>query len=345
MKAPLIVLALFVALPILSAVPGALAEDAPELGRVHWGRNFDQALAQARTSKKPVLVLFQEIPGCSTCKGYGGDALSHPLLVEAIETLFVPVAIKNNVPGDDERVLKSFEEPAWNNPVVRIVDADRKPLAPRLAEDYSSAGLAKAMCTALEKAGREVPPWLALTSEELNARRGRLEKATFAMHCFWEGEGALGDVSGVIGTTPGFVDGMEVVEVEFDPARVDYKTLVGKARQMQCASKVFTRNDAQQKVAAGAGVSAQRSDENVRPDREPKYYLSRTPMRAVPMMPLQAARVNARIGHSQDAKALLSPRQLEILKKAEGTGGEPANLIGAEFVRAWDAAQSSSKRP
>jgi len=34
---------------------------------------------------------------------------------------FVPVAgFTNNVPGKDAEVLKSFNEPAWNNPVVRF---------------------------------------------------------------------------------------------------------------------------------------------------------------------------------------------------------------------------------
>ena len=34
-----------------------------ELGRVAWGRNYDDAVATSRSSLKPLLVLFQEIPG------------------------------------------------------------------------------------------------------------------------------------------------------------------------------------------------------------------------------------------------------------------------------------------
>jgi hypothetical protein len=34
-----------------------------ELGKVPWLRNYDEALAQARKTKKPILVLFQEVPG------------------------------------------------------------------------------------------------------------------------------------------------------------------------------------------------------------------------------------------------------------------------------------------
>lgn len=34
-----------------------------ELGAVPWLRDFDAAVTKARTEKKPLLVLFQEVPG------------------------------------------------------------------------------------------------------------------------------------------------------------------------------------------------------------------------------------------------------------------------------------------
>ena len=60
-----------------------------ELGKVNWLRNIEEGIAQSATSKKPVFLLFQEVPGCSTCRNYGQNVLSHPLIVEAIESLFV----------------------------------------------------------------------------------------------------------------------------------------------------------------------------------------------------------------------------------------------------------------
>ena len=36
---------------------------AAELGLVAWERDHDQAFARARSEEKPVLLLFQEIPG------------------------------------------------------------------------------------------------------------------------------------------------------------------------------------------------------------------------------------------------------------------------------------------
>lgn len=34
-----------------------------EIGKVEWGRDLDAALAKSQESGKPVLLLFQEVPG------------------------------------------------------------------------------------------------------------------------------------------------------------------------------------------------------------------------------------------------------------------------------------------
>lgn len=42
-----------------------------ELGDVRWLRDYDSALQQASQSGRPILLQFQEVPGCSTCVNYG----------------------------------------------------------------------------------------------------------------------------------------------------------------------------------------------------------------------------------------------------------------------------------
>lgn len=49
-----------------------------ELGMVSWFRNYDEALDQANRQKKPLFILFQEVPGCATCQKYGNNVLSNP---------------------------------------------------------------------------------------------------------------------------------------------------------------------------------------------------------------------------------------------------------------------------
>ncbi len=107
--------------------------------------------------------------------------MSHPLIVEAAETLFVPVCIHNNTKGDaDDRVRQSFEEPAWNNPVVRIIAANREDLVPRIANRWTVAALAEGMVRALAKAKQAVPGWLRMLASETRAQPG-LETAIFGM--------------------------------------------------------------------------------------------------------------------------------------------------------------------
>ena len=60
-----------------------------ELGDVAWLRDYDYATALAAAHGKPVLLLFQKVPGCATCVHFGQDVLTHPLMVELIAERFV----------------------------------------------------------------------------------------------------------------------------------------------------------------------------------------------------------------------------------------------------------------
>ena len=86
----------------------------------------------------------------ATCQSFGQGPLSHPLLVEAIEDLFVPLAIYNNREGEDAQVLKRYGEPSWNNPVVRFLGADGKDVIPRKDRQWSTHAVASRMVTALK---------------------------------------------------------------------------------------------------------------------------------------------------------------------------------------------------
>ncbi|MCA8957249.1 MAG: hypothetical protein KDC87_14330 [Planctomycetes bacterium] len=106
--------------------------------------------------------------------------LSHPLLVEAIVDLFEPVAVFNSEKGRDAELLKRFGEPAWNNPVVRFVDAAGRDWIARRDGVWTPAGIAARMVEALRAARRSVPQYLELLAAEGRVRK--LGKATFAMH-------------------------------------------------------------------------------------------------------------------------------------------------------------------
>ena len=280
-----------------------------ELGNVHWLRSYQDALNKSKVEKKPVLILFQEIPGCQTCKNYGTQVLAHPLLVEVIESEFIPLAIYNNKGGDDGEVLKLYNEPAWNNPVVRIVDQNGKDVVNRLNGNYSTSGLASTMTQAIIKNKGKAPAWLQLLTDELNAQQKGTMGATYSMYCFWTGEALFGKLNGVMQTSAGFQNGKEVVVVEYDPSLISLSKLNEIAGNHQCNT-----------VAGGS----------FRPDDTPKYHLSNSQYKTVPMTELQKCRVNSALAEGLDPKEYLSPRQLAYLNKTP-----VKNRVTMELTQAW----------
>jgi len=180
------------------------SQNTQELGDINWLRSYDKAISESKLAEKPVLILFQEVPGCATCRNYGDNVLSHPLLVDVIEHYFVPLAIFNNKGGEDKKILNMYDEPTWNNPVVRIVDESGKNLIDRINGNYTAAGLLSGIVQ------------------------------SFAV-CFWSGEKAYGKLNGVYSTTAGWQNGKEVVQVTYDDRLISEKQLTKKGEASQCA--------------------------------------------------------------------------------------------------------------
>lgn len=280
---------------------------AEEAGVVAWGRDLDTALGASRTSGRPVLALFQEIPGCAGCKQFGRDVLSNPLLVEAIETEFTPLLIQNNKPGKDAEVLRRFAEPAWNYQVVRFLDAAGNDIIPRQDQVWETGPLAERMIAALSKAKRPVPPYLSLLAAEHSAR---LKQAVFAMHCFWTGEMALGQLDGVITTEAGFMGGREVTLVSYDPQVIRLPALISAAEKVECAIAVHVpAADLAEATAARLKVG-QFSDYRPAPASDQKRQLSGTAAQKLKLTGAQATKVNAWLrGNSAKALGFLTPSQ------------------------------------
>lgn len=323
-----------------------VANNPVELGKVTWLRDIDKAVEAAKTSDKSILILFQEVPGCATCSRYGNDVLSHPLIVEAIETLFVPLAIHNNKRGADKQVLDYFKEPSWNNPVVRIVDKERKDITTRLNGNYSKLGLVRQMVLALKSTDKQVPAYLSLLAQELAAKAQHPEEVILSMYCFWTGEKTLGALDGVIHTLPGFMGGHEVVKVTYDPLKIKSSAIFSHAKKNKCGDLAFTDDISTKKEAAKIlGPDRVKDESSFRLDREPKFYLSKTDYRFVPMTSLQATKINSEIGKGLDPNYLLSQSQLAQLayiKKHPETKWE--NLIESDFAVAWKQVSDKMKK-
>jgi len=145
----------------LMLVQSVTANENPiEVGSVNWGRNLDQALKVSGETGQPVFVLFQEVPGCSGCQQFGKTVLTHPQIVQAIETEFLPVLVYNNISGNDRRLLDRFGEPAWNFQVVRFLNATGNDIIPRKDRVWTVGELAERMVETLKVSGRPVPEYL-----------------------------------------------------------------------------------------------------------------------------------------------------------------------------------------
>ena len=289
-----------------------LGQTPEELGTVNWLRSYETALSQSKESGKPIFILFQEVPGCATCRNYGQNVMSDPLLVDAIENEFIPLAIFNNKGGEDKRILNLYDEPTWNNPVVRIVDTQGEDLVRRIAGNYSIAGVVEGMKRALTAADQAIPEYINLIAAEQSVDRGTIY---YSMYCFWSGEAAFGDQQGVLATEPGWMDGKEVVRIVYDPNDIVEKELDNIAAKNQC--KPIKEKD------------------DYRIDKDPQYYLKNSQFSRLALTEIQKTRINSMIYKYQDPETLLSPSQVTYLKIIQKNMKKYQSLYDSSFRTAW----------
>jgi Fe-S cluster assembly scaffold protein SufB len=157
-------------------------------------------------------------------------------------------------------------------------------------------------------------------------------------------------MDGVTKTRAGWLRGREVVEVTYDPATLPFEELLGQGLRAGVVNQVFTRTDAQQAHAKlRVAGSAVRTDEAIRLDEQPKYHLSGTLWRHLPLTDLQSARLNAMVwkqAPAAECEALLTPAQLALWKRiqAHPKAGWPM-AIDVDYEDALAAAQAVAVPP
>jgi hypothetical protein len=296
-----------------------------ELGDIDWHRNYDKAILASHETDKDIFILFQEVPGCSTCTAYGESILSHPLLVEAIEEHFIPLCIYNNKKGHDATILKKFKEPSWNNPVARIINKDGKDIIPRMAGNYSYSYVINGIIDALRNSGKTIPEYLQLMEREYSNQNQK--EIILGMFCFWSGEKHMATIPGVVETEAGFMNGNEVVKVTYDPEVISSDHLINSARKGNSADVVFS-NSIKNKVVPVKKIG------KFRKDKESKYYLYHSPYRALPMTQHQQLLANSEIARGGDITYLLSDRQQRLKEMIEKIPIN-YNAIGVDIIESW----------
>jgi len=287
-----------------------------ELGKVNWLRNYDTALLTSEKKNRPILILFQEVPGCATCRNYGNDVLSDPLMVDIIENFFVPLCIFNNHKGEDAKVLKKYGEPSWNNPVVRIVDSKGKDVQKRLNGKYSKSSLISYIAQSFPKRNQAIPDFIDFVEQHYNINPKNIMTADFSMYCFWSGESHIGKLDGVINTEPGFKNGREVVRVNYDSTKLSEEKLTEHANKASCQ---IMNNYGQYAI-----------------DKDPQYYLKQTEYKHLALTDFQRTKINSAIKDKKNPERFLSPSQQEFLSKIQS--GKLSNLdqlYDSPFEDAW----------
>ncbi len=291
-----------------------------ELGDVAWYRDFNEALGLSASNNKPILLLFQEIPGCSTCVNYGQDVLSHPLMAEVIKEHFIPLAIYNNHEGHDAKILMQFGEAPWNNPVVYFLDAAANPIISKLDNRFQPLALHEKIVEVMAKLGIIEPPYFSLFRDDLIVDTGIAKTAIFETPCFWSGETSLAQHEAVLITEAGWIDGDEVVRVKFDPNRVSDEALEEYARDQH-----FSRTHASKFSV----------------DMEPQYYLRKTKFRYLPLTSAQATRINVAHPYGENAAKYLSPTQQRWLDTQDLEKVSDPELYRKNFRMAWNRLQAA----
>lgn len=284
-----------------------------EAGLVKWGRNFDGALEKSAQTGKPVLVLFQEIPGCSGCQTFGKTVLSHPLIVEAIEDEFVPVLIYNNKYGEDRKILEKYDEPSWNYQVIRFLNSEGKDIIPRKDRVWDIGGIAQRMIKTLNESNRQVPKYLNVVAEEYSMESHK--ESAFSMYCFWAGEVDLGQIDGVVSTEAGWLEGNEVTRIVYDKDKITLKQLAKKARNNASVDKIYTPDGNAADVANLPSGKLNGEYSKAKNSDQKKQLENWEAVKNVPgLTEIQLTKVNAYFPFGKE-KALewLSPRQQKAL--------------------------------
>lgn len=246
-----------------------------ELGKVTWLRDYNTALKLSKLQEKPVLLFFQEIPGCSTCQNFGRDVLSHPLMVEFIENEFIPLVIYNNKPGADLDILNFYNEPSWNNPVAHFVNDKGQDIIPKLTNNYLPLSMYNKLVEVLDKLEKPIPQYALLLGDDLKMEYGNFKTTFYETPCFWSGETLMALHSAVKYTEAGWIDNVEVVKVFFDESQV---------------SLVELNN-----YASKEGFFALNVSQDFKTDESPQYYLSKSSFRYLPLTKVQRSRINVAI--------------------------------------------------
>jgi hypothetical protein len=311
--------------------------------------SFHHALIASSTTRRPVLLVQAEIPGDTDA---GSEIFSHPLIVEAADSLFTTVFDKDedyscsasrSASGKSRRTRVGFFDDSGNQ-IVQSLCADM----------LTRAGIAEAMIATLEACQQPVPKYLRLLYDE---ERGRIKpgpvglpvpcyhRVVFGMDDSTLGEVEFAGLEGVISTRAGFLTQQKIVEVIYDAGRISFASVIHYALKRKVGDIIYYQTN-DERIAALMEIQRVKESSKVTEflgtiqlDKDPKRALRKSPLRFVPLTDLQATRANrlAHLNRFDEAMHLLSPRQGLIFMQARKATAQKTfkDVVDVPILPAW----------
>jgi hypothetical protein len=296
-------------------------------------------------SMRPMLCFeFRELADLITIR----RAFSHPLLVEAAESLFLVVLkfVK------EQEVVK---EGLQLDLIIRILDSKGNDIVdPLRSGDVNISCILGLMTRGLHAAGIKIPMYLLLLKYEQEGKKclfpdGSLKRidrqAVFGTSSPQECEVFFGEFDGVFSTSLGLIDRCHVIEIGYNSTLICYCKLIRYALQERIIDLIYHKTN-DEKIAAlieikniDSAVKLAPFPGIIKPSIETKYALRQTMLRYVPLTDLQATKANRLIalGVFNEATHLLSPKQGSILMRCINNKSKEAlkEVINLPINEAW----------
>lgn len=321
-----------------------------ELGAIGYQfTSLPEAKCEAIRQDKPLLLFEIEIPGNQAA---GSDIFSHPLIVEAVESLFVSVRENPLTKRNSQRNENLRKVPRT---CVRVLDSSGVDVVSGICDErLSLSGMISLMVAGLNSLRKTIPTYLLLLAAE---EEGRLRytssgstqrvdrQAIVGMANVATGEIEFADLEGIIATRAGYVGRQRVVQATYDSTKLSYCNLVRFALQRKIADIIFYQTN-DEKVGARMEISRVGGNSElvhhtgtIQPCLDPKHALRKTLLRYVPLTDLQATKANRLVarGVFNEATHILSPRQGMILMMSMQSGlrTQLNEVVDVPIVRAW----------
>lgn len=341
-----------------------------ELGGISYlfmsaNTKFSSVAKISDKADRPILLIVQQAPGSRLAREFGANVLSHPLVVETAEDLFVPVALIRGSNGNHAAsvadgngyadTLSKYDQPASITPLIRIMNSEGVDLVPPIADKGCTIGnITSAMTQALESHNRVMEyPYPRYLKHLMVSERAQeiqaVSKIFLGASCFWVGEAELGAAHGVIATQIAWLGGREIVIVSFDKKITSYQELVRFAIAKEVVEIIYYCSDAEKDVAerqvelkiAKCKVARLTGSVggSVQLEHDTKNFIARTGFRYIPLTRYQSSRINSALFHHKEEEgiALLSPRQSAIFRNiCSNPEKEREEVIDTPIHAAWE---------